>query len=510
MSDEQLGHDAEARDEALAGEEQIHLIEPENPLPPVKLADLPEPLRAAAGRVGWPELTRVQAMAIPYVLEGRDMMIQSRTGSGKTGAFVLPALQMIDPSLAACQAMVLVPTRELAQQVAGEAEKLSAASGVRTLCVYGGSAYGPQLEALRAGAHLVVGTPGRILDHLLRRTLDLRDLKLLVFDEADRMLSMGFYPDMKEVERYLPRRRAGFMFSATYPASVLRLAGQFLDHPGMLSLSTDKIYVAEVAHVYYEIPAMEKDRALVRIIEAENPESAIIFCNTKMRVNYVTAVLQRFGYDADQLTADLPQKERDRVLERLRKHQLRFLVATDIAARGIDILNLSHVINYEIPDEHEQYIHRVGRTGRAGASGEAISLVDFAERVDFVRITKRFNLELEKREPPTEEEVQTLVAQRLTATLEAKLRTRDKLLVERMQRFIPMLRGAVESEDQLALLAMALDELYHETQHAAPPVPPEETAKPAGKSGGNGGERKESGEGGGGRRRRRGGRGGKR
>ena len=238
-------------------------------------------------------------------------------------------------------------------------------------------------QAFRQGAHLVVGTPGRILDHLLKRNLSLKHLQMLVFDEADRMLSMGFYPDMKAVQRYLPSRRIqGCMFSATFPARVMRLAGEFLHEPEFLSLSRDHVHVTDVEHVYYVVPRMDKDRSLVRIIEVENPASALIFCNTKARVHYVTAVLQRFGYDADELSSDLSQKAREKIMARVRKGKLRFLVATDVAARGIDLPDLSHVIIYEPPDDPELYIHRAGRTGRAGGGGVAISLVDVMEQMD--------------------------------------------------------------------------------------------------------------------------------
>lgn len=483
------------------------LIEPENPVPAITMSDLPVALREAALRAGWTELTRVQSSAIPYVLAGRDMMIQSRTGSGKTGAFVLPILDRIDPQLAQCQALVLVPTRELAQQVSKEVEMLAGDSGVRSVGVYGGTAYGPQLDAFRNGAHIVVGTPGRILDHLLRRSLNLDKLRVLIFDEADRMMSMGFYPDMREVQSYLPRRRTGYMFSATYPISVRRLAEQFLDKPGFLSLSHDAVHVTDTEHVYYEVPGMDKDRGLVRIIELENPESAIIFCNTKMRVNYVATVLQRFGYDADQLTSDLNQGVREKVLTQLRDHKLRFLVATDVAARGIDITKLSHVINYEVPEDPESYIHRTGRTGRAGESGVAISLVDFAERSDFVRLTKRFNIDMEQRPMPSDEDVETIVAERLTVLLEENLRSRDKLKVERMKRLIPLARSLSESEDGLALLTMVLDDTYQQILHSPPPVPESERReRQAGsrqaESRGEGEKPRRSGGSGGGRRRR--------
>ena len=250
----------------------------------------------------------VQSKAIPYLFAQRDMMIQSRTGSGKTGAYLLPILEMVNPIQKDTQALVLVPTRELALQVAGEAELLGRPTGVRSIAVYGGVGYGEQLAAFQAGAHLVIGTPGRVLDHLQRRTLSLDKLRLLIFDEADRMLSMGFYPDMRRVQGFLPGKHvSSFMFSATFPEPVIRLARQFLETPGFMNLSSDHIHVTETEHVYYTVPGMDKDRSLVRIIEVENPASALIFCNTKVRVDYVTVVLQRFGYDADNLTSDLPQ-----------------------------------------------------------------------------------------------------------------------------------------------------------------------------------------------------------
>jgi ATP-dependent RNA helicase DeaD len=468
-----------------------HLVEPENPLPKISLDDLPETLRDNARKAGWSSLTRVQERAIPYLRGGRDLMIQSRTGSGKTGAFALPILEAVDPELKQCQALVLVPTRELAQQVCKEAEKLSEGFGVRSVGVYGGVGYGPQLEGFKKGAHLVVGTAGRILDHLLRRSLILDHLRILVFDEADRMMSMGSYPDMKEIAAYLPRNRASFMFSATFPNAVRRLAGQFLRNPGFLSLSHDSVHVTDTEHIYYETPAMDKDRALVRIIEIENPESAIIFCNTKARVAYLATVLQRFGYDADQITSDLTQKARDRVLDRLRDHSLRFLVATDVAARGIDISNLSHVINYEIPDDLESYVHRTGRTGRAGASGVALALVDSSERADLKGIMNRFDIEMEKRPLPTQEDVQNIVSQKLVSLLEAELRTRDKLKKERMERFKPLIRNLSENEDEVALLAMVLDDIYQESLHVPPPVPVErKDDRPPSEEGGRSGKRR--------------------
>jgi ATP-dependent RNA helicase DeaD len=226
------------------------------------------------------------------------------------------------------------------------------------------------------------------------------------------------------------------------------------------------------------VPPLDKDRSLVRLIEIENPDSAIIFCNTKMKVNYVRVVLQRFGYDADELSSDLSQKDRERVLTRVRQGKLRFLVATDVAARGIDIPELSHVIQYETPEDHEVYIHRAGRTGRAGASGEAISLVDMTERMKLKRIAKRYEMELEERPLPSDEDVARIVSERMTVLLETQLRERDKLKAERMQRFVPLARQLSESEEGLSLLAMLLDDSYQQSLHAPSIVEAEAETRP--------------------------------
>ncbi|MBM3320432.1 MAG: DEAD/DEAH box helicase [Candidatus Eisenbacteria bacterium] len=469
----------------------------ESPPAEIGLKDLPEVLRRAAESQGWTALTPVQAKTIPYIRAGRDVMVQSRTGTGKTAAFLLPILERIDADRAECQALVLVPTRELARQVTADAEALATETRVRTVPLYGGVGYGQQLDGLRKGAHLVVGTPGRILDHLLRGSLVLDRLRILVFDEADRMLSMGFYPDMRALQAYLPERRDGFMFSATYPSVVRSLAGQFLREPAFLSLSRDREYVAETEHVYYETPGMEKDRALVRIIEIENPASALIFCNTRANVAYVSKVLQRFGYDADDLSADLVQKERDKVLERARSGKLRFLVATDVAARGIDIVDLSHVFLYDFPEDHESYIHRAGRTGRAGAGGAAISLVDVLEKMELKAVAKQYGIDMLRRELPTDEDVRAIVSERVTAQLEMELRGLDKLVRERMERMIPLARRLGETDDELAVVAMLIDEFYQRTLHAPLEIPREKGEAPEPKrepsrGGGSGRERSSS------------------
>ncbi len=447
-----------------------------DPVPETTLEGLPELLREAVGRAGWNTLMPVQAQAIPYLLAGRDMIVQARTGSGKTGAFLLPMLTRLTKGAGHCQALVLVPTRELARQVAEDAQTLCVPAGMRCVVVYGGVGYREQVDALRAGAEIVVGTPGRVLDHLIKRNLSLEDLRLLIFDEADRMLSMGFYPDMKQLQRHLPAKpRQACMFSATFPGHVLRTAREFIPRPSFLSLSRGQVHVTDIQHLYYEVPGMEKDRALVRLIETENPASALIFCNTKARVHYITVVLQRFGYDADELSADLTQADRERVLGRIRKGTLRFLVATDVAARGLDLPELSHVFQYEPPEDPEAYIHRAGRTGRAGATGIAITLVAGIEGLAVKRIASRYGVDMQERTLPTDADVEEVVTQRLTALLEARLRDRDRLRTERSQRFVALARSLAESEDEVAVIAMLLDEYYQESLHS-PPVSPDETS----------------------------------
>jgi len=452
------------------GQEQ--LIEPEDALTAVTLNDLPERLREACRKAGWTKLLPVQARAYPYVMAGRNLMIQSHTGSGKTAAYLLPLMERINMEKKVCQVLVLVPTRELALQVSREAEMLANGLPMKTAVVYGGVSYGPQLEAFRQGAQLVVGTPGRILDHLIKGSLSLEHLQIIVFDEADRMLSMGFYPDMRRIKQLMPSRPVnGYMFSATFPIFVLRLAGEFMRKPEFLSLSRDRVHVTDTEHVCYIVPGMQRERSLVKIIEVENPVSAIIFCNTKSTVHFLSVVLKRFGYDADELSSDLAQGARERVMGRVRRGALRFLVATDVAARGIDIPDLSHVIQYEPPEDPELYIHRAGRTGRVGASGVAISIVAGMEQFKLREIARTYKIDLVEKKIPTEEEIEGIVAQRVVASLEAELRSRDSLANERMQRFIPLGRSLGEAELDSPLIAMLLDDYYQRTLQAPPQTP---------------------------------------
>ncbi len=447
--------------------------------PEITFEELPDALKAACERAGWATLMPVQQKALPQLLADHDVMVQARTGSGKTGAFVLPLIAKLDSSRPECQALVMVPTRELAKQVAQEARMLMDDSfGV--VAVYGGVGYQEQLDAFRDGAHLVVGTPGRILDHLVRRNLSLDHLKVMIFDEADRMLSVGFYPDMLEVKRYLPKKIDGsYMFSATFPQSVLRLAEEFMVTPEFLSLSSEEANISAIAHQFVEVQAMGKERKLIKLIELENPTSALIFSNTKRNVEFTAALLSQFGFDAEGLTSDLTQNKREKLMAQIKAGKLRFLVATDVAARGIDIPDLSHVFMMEPPEDPESYVHRAGRTGRAGATGTAITMVDVIQRMELERIASRFKITFEEIKDPTEEDVAAIIEERLTALLEKQFRKLTNLERERASRFLPLVEKYAGDKESMGLIAMLLDELYQTTLHGKPATPTETQAPSA-------------------------------
>ena len=371
-------------------------------IPDVTIDGLPARLRDAVGRAGWTTLMPVQARAIPRLIAKRNLMIQARTGSGKTGAFLLPLLERLDGSRNECQALVLVPTRELARQVWQDAETLLGGSGLRAVAVYGGVGYGAAGGRAQGGRtprrrHARARARPPAEAHVLARRPEDADLRRGGPHAVD-----GLLPRHAPVEALPAEARTAHLHVLGHvpgPGDPDRAASSSAS-PSSSTLSSDHVHVSEVEHVSYLVEGMDKDRSLVRLIEIENPASAIIFCNTKARVNYVTVVLQRFGYDADELSSDLSQGQREDVLDRVRKRALRFLVATDVAARGLDIPDLSHVIQYEPPEDVENYVHRAGRTGRAGASGTAISLVNSGERFALERIVKAYKIEMQARPDP--------------------------------------------------------------------------------------------------------------
>ncbi len=443
--------------------------------------DFPEDIKAGIRSLGWSTPMPVQQQVIPLLREGRDLIVQAVTGSGKTGAFGLPIVERIDPKLRAAQAMVLAPTRELAIQVANEVATMGKQAGVETLPVYGGVAYGPQLAGLERGAHVIVGTPGRILDHLNSRRMDLSKLRVLIFDEADELLSLGFWPDMREIQRFIPQRRQSGLFSATIPERVRSLARSFLNDPVFLSLVDDrKRSPDEIEHYHYLVSAQSKDQTLLRILQYEEPDSAIIFCNTRDDVRYVTAFLQRNDFDADMIQGEMTQAARESVMTRIKAAELRFLVATDVAARGIDISDLSHVISYAAPDSPEVNLHRTGRTGRAGRTGTAISLISGLDIGNFQNVLNVNRLAIPARPIPTDAELAARIAQRVQVAVEHDLRELGER--ERQQlsvRMLPVVERLAGSDDGRQVLAAILWRTLRPRVEPAPPPPKADASAPA-------------------------------
>lgn len=332
-------------------------------------------LRQAVDELGYTQPTPVQRAVYEPALRGIDLVVQARTGTGKTAAFGLPLVDgMVRKSQAEVQALILCPTRELALQVHRELERLGKYKQLRSIAVYGGAPMAKQVQEIAGGAQIIVGTPGRVLDHLQRKSLDARSIRACILDESDEMLSMGFLPQINEIQSYLPVPHQTLLFSATLPADIQRMAETRLNNPTFLTLSGDHIGALEVQHLTY-FSRNDKLEDLLRILEVEDPEGAIIFCNTRDETKRVAAALEKRSTAVQWLNADLAQSDREKAMQALREGNVRFLVCTDVAARGIDISHLTHVINYDFPESPEAYVHRTGRTGRAGRTGTAISLI---------------------------------------------------------------------------------------------------------------------------------------
>ena len=406
--------------------------------------------------LGFVNPTSIQAEAIPQLLEGRDVVGQSQTGTGKTAAYSLPILEKLDLDNRAVQALILTPTRELAQQVAEAIKDFT--SGERklfVLTVYGGQSIERQIRSLERGVQIVVGTPGRIIDLLERQKLHLEELRWAVLDEADEMLSMGFIDDVKKILSQTPNDRQTACFSATMPRAIRDLVRQFLSSPVTVTVSQPKAAPAKIEQHVYMVPrGWSKLKALQPILEVEDPESAIIFVRTKQTAAELTTKLQEGGQSVDEYHGNLSQMQRERLVHRFRDGKIRLVVATDIAARGLDVENLSHVINYDLPDNTETYIHRIGRTGRAGKTGTAISLVQPIDRRMLRQIERRVRQNLKTCKIPNRSQVE---AHRL-----AKLQTlvKETLSGERMASFLPIVRDLSDQYDPQAIAAAALQMVY--------------------------------------------------
>ena len=339
--------------------------------------------------MGFTEPTPVQARSIPVLLTGRDVVGIAQTGTGKTLAFGLPMAERLDPDRAEAQALVLVPTRELAQQVLAVLTDIGRPFGLRTVGLLGGHALQGDFRALEASPHVVVGTPGRIKDHLRRRTLSLSNIRYAVLDEADQMLDIGFLPDITHILGRTPRRRQTALFSATMPQNVMRLVRRYMDRPETIAVASELETVESVEHVYFEVAERDKVRGLRELIDRELRGRTLVFSRTRRGVDRLADRLQGLGVQVGALHGDMDQRKRDRVVRSFRDGQLDLLIATNVAARGLDIPEITHVVNYDAADNAEEYVHRTGRTGRAGREGKAISFVSEVDidRFDVLRET---------------------------------------------------------------------------------------------------------------------------
>lgn len=470
---------------------------------------LSDDIRRAIADLGWVRPMPVQEKAIPLMQAGGDLIVKALTGSGKTGAFAIPVCEAIDTESKATQALIMLPTRELAIQVAQETAAVGKYRGVRCLPIYGGVGYGPQIEGLQAGAHIIVGTPGRILDHMGNGRIDFSDLQVLILDEADEMLSLGFWPDMREIASHLPESRQTHLFSATIPEKVRSLSRFFQNDAEYMTLEGDQTAPQEIEHFYYVCTASNKEAALLRIIEYEDPESAIIFCNTKADVRYITSYLSKRNIDADQISGDLNQAAREAAISRIKQGKLRFLVGTDVAARGLDISDLSHVISYSTSDSPDVYVHRTGRTGRAGKSGVAISLVSGLDIGNFKHMQNVIQIKITERKIPSEKDIRNRIAERLKVKVEHEMRALPADVVsDQIERLIPVVETLADSHegrrDLAGILAAYLAEHRPETSVTEVDVAPASGSASAnppasrrGRGGSRGGGRGRSGGGGG-------------
>ncbi|UCZ51657.1 DEAD/DEAH box helicase [Bacillus shivajii] len=361
-------------------------------------------IKKAIKDMGFEAPSPIQERVIPEILKRVDVIGQAQTGTGKTAAFGIPLIERVDQSKN-IQSLILTPTRELAIQVAGELQKLSKYKKVQTLPIYGGQSIGHQIRALKRGVQVVVGTPGRVLDHLNRGTLKLQNVHTLILDEADEMLDMGFIDDIEKILQQVNRERQTMLFSATMPPPIRKLSNKYMKQPKQITISKGEVTAPSINQVYYKVLEKNKIDSLCRVIDSETIDLGIIFCRTKKGVAELTEALQARGYMADGLHGDLTQSQRDSVMKKFRDSTIEFLIATDVAARGIDVDKVSHVINYDIPQDPESYVHRIGRTGRAGREGFALTLVTPREMKHLRSIEAEIKMAIPSQGLPSVEEV---------------------------------------------------------------------------------------------------------
>ncbi|HCI5451297.1 TPA: DEAD/DEAH family ATP-dependent RNA helicase [Enterobacter kobei] len=416
---------------------------------------LKAPILEALNDLGYEKPSPIQAECIPHLLSGRDVLGMAQTGSGKTAAFSLPLLNNIDPDLRAPQILVLAPTRELAVQVAEAMTEFSKhMRGVNVVALYGGQRYDVQLRALRQGPQIVVGTPGRLLDHLKRGTLDLSKLSGLVLDEADEMLRMGFIEDVETIMAQIPEGHQTALFSATMPEAIRRITKRFMKDPQEVRIQSSVTTRPDISQSYWSVYGMRKNEALVRFLEAEDFDAAIIFVRTKNATLEVAEALERNGYNSAALNGDMNQALREQTLERLKDGRLDILIATDVAARGLDVERISLVVNYDIPMDSESYVHRIGRTGRAGRAGRALLFVENRERRLLRNIERTMKLTIPEAELPNAELLGKRRLEKFAAKVQQQLESSD---LDQCRALLSQIQPTAEGEElDMETLAAAL------------------------------------------------------
>jgi ATP-dependent RNA helicase DeaD len=447
--------------------------------------------------LGFESPTEIQAQAIPHLLAGRDVLGQAQTGTGKTAAFSLPILERIDPNQTALQALILTPTRELAMQVSTAIRSFASGlptnsvsrSNLRIATVYGGQAIDRQISQLRRGVEIVVGTPGRVIDLMERGELKLQSLSWFVLDEADEMLNMGFIQDVERILSATPPERQTAFFSATMPAQVKRLVKNYLKSPVLVKVESQDTTPNRIEQQVYQTPAhLSKEEALLPILELECPTSAIIFVRTKDAAGKLTEVLQAAGHSVDEYHGNLTQVQREGLLRRFRSQQVKLVVATDIAARGLDIDSITHVINLDLPDDQERYVHRIGRTGRAGRTGTAITIINPRERHKLRAIEKHIGQALDVLPLPSIAQIQAKRIADFTSQIH------QALSGERLASFLPLVSQLTEEYDPQAIAAAALQLAYsvvqsEKSEQAVMAVLTKSADKPSPRGGGDRGDR---------------------
>lgn len=375
----------------------------------------PEILRAVQ-EMGFEVMTPIQEQAIPVLLEGKDIIGQAQTGTGKTAAFAIPMIQTIDPKIRKPQGIILCPTRELAMQAAEEIRKLTKyMHGIKVLPVYGGQDIGRQIRALSQGVQIIVGTPGRVMDHLRRHTIKTAQIKMIVLDEADEMLNMGFREDIETVLTDMPKEHQMALFSATMPQAILDITGTYQKNAVYVRVMPREITVAAIKQAYYRVAKKDKTEALCRLFDYYQPVRSLVFCNTKKMVDEITLQLKERGYEAEGLHGDLSQNQRDTVMNLFRSGRCAILIATDVAARGIDVSGVDAVFNYDIPEDIEYYVHRIGRTGRAGRKGRAFTLISGREIFKIRDIERICHTTIRERKIPTPADITKVKSGKLFA-----------------------------------------------------------------------------------------------